>query len=180
MSRAFALPLVLLAGLAFGLPTSVHAAKQKPWTFAIASAADFEAQAAEVRKEMEPEGRFGTISADERTAVEADLDRISSLLGQKGTPARLNDPQQVEMANAQERINAILTGNDGDRLICKFEPRTGTKFKEKVCLTQREWTRTREDATKAWRDSLMAGSALQDTGRLPDGAHDPGRNRPTR
>ncbi len=125
MSRTFALPLVLLAGLAFGLPTSVHAAKQKPWTFAIASAADFEAQAAEVRKQMEPEGRFGTISADERTAVEADLDRISSLLGEKGTPARLNDQQQVEMANAQERINAILTGNDGDRLICKFEPRTG-------------------------------------------------------
>lgn len=163
------IPALLVAAtmaIGFALPNDADGrTRPKTWTFDASSGADFEAQAAEVRKEMGTDGRYGAISVDDRKAVEADLDRIEALLGPKDSPARLNDQQQVDLINAQERINAVLTKNDGNRLICTMEQRTGTRFKEKVCVTQRERDKIREDSQKAYRDTLMKGGGSQS----PDG-----------
>ncbi len=146
--------LVCLVGVLFA-SSAVWAAGKSDWHLEVDSPEAFAPQAAEVRKEMAPGGRFADVSPEERARVEADLDRIARLLQPTPTRSRLNDRELVDVANAQERINAILTKNDGDRLICKLEPRTGTRFKSKVCLTQREWTEIRDRAVHTLQNDLM-------------------------
>ncbi|MBN8726544.1 MAG: hypothetical protein J0H15_02425 [Xanthomonadales bacterium] len=166
MPRLITILLVAVAiTLGSVLPNSADGrTRPKTWSFDANSGADFEAQAAEVRKEMGSDGRYGAISVDDRKAVEADLDQIEALLDAKDSPAKLNDQQQVDLINAQERINAVLTKNDGNRLICTMEPRTGTKFKEKVCITQSERDTIRRNSQKAFQDQLMKGAATMPPG----------------
>jgi hypothetical protein len=53
--------------------------------------------------------------------------------------------QWTEVANAQEEANALLTDNDGDRLICRYEKRTGSHFRVKRCSTVDELARRRHE-----------------------------------
>lgn len=150
--------------LAFPVVGSASAAKGMPWKFAVDTPAAFEAQAADVRKEMGTNGKYGAISVADRTAVEADLDKIDALVRKRGSADKLNDADQVDLMNAQERINAVLTRNEGNRLICKMEPRTGTNFKVKVCMTAHERDEIRRKSQEAFQDNLMGGSPSQAPG----------------
>ncbi len=145
----------------FALPILGHAASA-PSKMVVDTPQAFEAQAAQVRKEMGPHGKYGGISADERTAVNADLDKIDALLRKQSATAKLKDSEQVDLMNAQERINAVLTRNEGNRLVCTLEARTGTKFKDKVCRTQAEIDSIRLNSQQGFQDDLMRGSALME------------------
>ena len=151
----------LVACAVFALPLLGHAAGTA-WKVAVDTPQAFEAQAAQVRKEMGPRGQYGGISLNERTAVGTDLDQIDVLLRKRGSATKLNDVDQVALMNAQERINAVLTRNEGNRLICTLEAHTGTNFKQKVCRTQAEIDGTRRNSQKAFQDDLMRGSASQE------------------
>lgn len=147
--------------LAFPVTGGASAAKGMPWKFAVDTPAAFAAQAADVRKEMGADGKYGAISVADRTAVEADLDKIDALVRKRGSADKLNDAEQVDLMNAQERINAVLTHNEGNRLICKMEPRTGSNFKMKVCMTKHERDEIRRKSQQGFQDNLMGGSATQ-------------------
>ncbi len=95
---------------------------------------------------MRPNGQYGNIGVSDRNAVEADLNRIAELLARKGSASALSDGEQVDLANAQERINAVLTRNDGDRLVCTYERRSGSNFKYKNCMTASQRERTRQQS----------------------------------
>ena len=99
--------------------------------------ADFAEQAQTVRTAMEQGGRFAEISSSNKSRVNELLVQIASLLS-RGSFTALPVADQTEMINAQEEANAILTKNDGERLICTHERPTGTKFKQKVCRTAAE------------------------------------------
>ncbi len=79
----------------------------------------FAAQADEVRQSMEPDERYGDISAADRKAVEADITKIAGLLEQVGSAEKLNSNEWVLLVNTQEHANALLTKNDGDRVMRK-------------------------------------------------------------
>ena len=160
----------LLFGIAaFGalvipLICSASAAKGEPWNFTVDTPEAFAAQAAEVRKEMGDEGRYRELSEADRAAVDADIQRIEGLLQRKGSAEKLNASEQVDLVNAQERINALLTKNDGNRLICTLEERTGTKFKVKVCQTAFQREEIRRKSQQGYRDALMQGSGVMAPG----------------
>lgn len=162
-SLKFLCGLVVCGVLAFPLVSSAGT-RPAAWKFAESTPEAFEAQAAEVRKEMGTDGKYSAISVDDRTAVDTDLARIDALLKSKGSATKLNDAEQVDLMNAQERINAILTKNDGNRLICTLEPRTGSNFKQKICRTEAERAAIRRSSQKAFQDDLMRGSASQAPG----------------
>ena len=151
---------VLAFGLCgvFAFPAlgGASAAKGRPWTFVVDTPQAFEAQVAEVHKEMATDGKYGAIGVADRIAVDAELDHIRALLRKRGSAATLNDSEQVDLMNAQERVNAVLTKNDGNRLICTLEPRTGTNFKMKVCKTARELDQIRRGSKAAFRESHPA------------------------
>lgn|SRR5574337_192892 len=153
----------LAACAVFALPILGHAAAT-PWKVVVDTPRAFEAQAAQVRKEMGPRGQYGGISASDRAVVDADLDTIDALLRKRGSAAKLSDSDQVALMNAQERINAVLTRNEGNRLICTLEARTGSNFKQKVCRTQAEIDSIRRKSQQGFQDDLMRGSASQSKG----------------
>lgn len=94
----------------------------------------FDKDVVELRKSIE-EGRFSVISRAEKSSVEKDLDEIRSLLESKGSVDGLSEVERIRVINAQERANATLLKNDGDRLVCEFRRGTGSKRKERFCST---------------------------------------------
>ena len=155
---------VVCGMFAFPLVGGASAVKGAPWTFAMDTPQAFAAQADKIHKEMGTDGKYGAISVADRSAVDADLDKIDALLRARGSATKLNDSEQVDLMNAQERINAVLTRNDGNRLICTMEQRTGTKFKMKVCKTQAERDEIRRRSQQAHQDVLMQGGATYEPG----------------
>ena len=145
-SSFFTAALLLLAFAAF--PGLVEAKKAPPTEAAAltmpTTAAEFADQVVELRKQMAPKGRFGTLSAEERARVEVNLDKITRLFEQNGEFSSMGSSEKVALINAQEDANAILTRNDDDRLICKMERPTGSNFKQKQCMTVRQTREIRE------------------------------------
>lgn len=140
------------------------AAKGPQWTFKADTPAQFEEQAAKVREEMKPDGQYGNIGVSDRNAVEADLDKIAQLLQRKGSASALSDGEQVELANAQERVNAVLTRNDGDRLVCTYERRSGSNFKYKSCMTASQRESVRRKSQEGFQNELLKGGGTQSRG----------------
>lgn len=156
--QTFTQPLIMAVVLTFLIPLTGHAAEKK-WEFAIDSAAEFEAQAVEIRKEMQ-DGRYSHLDERDRAAVDSDLNRVTRLLNKQDELSQLSNRDQVELVNAQERINAVLTDNDPDRIVCKLEARVGTRMKTKNCLTAREWAVLKSEADRTAQGILHAGGKL--------------------
>lgn len=53
--------------------------------------------------------------------------------------------------------NAPTSQDNPDRVICKREAATGTRFTKRVCHTAREWEQMRQDA----RDVMQQGQSHQ-------------------
>lgn len=150
-----------LALAACGFSGVVAAKSADQWKFKAESSAAFEEQAAKIRQGMEGEGQYSGIGQADRRAVEADLDKIREILNRKGTAGSLSDRDQVDLANAQERVNATLTRNDGDRLICTYEKRSGSNFKYKSCMTASQRDAERRRSQDSYQNTLMKGGASQ-------------------
>lgn len=86
----------------------------------------FDAVAAAVRKEMSPGGRFEFVSGLERRTVDARLADMRSLFDQFGMVDKMDADSKIRLFNDQEKINGILTRNDGNRLVCTREVPVGT------------------------------------------------------
>lgn len=113
------------------------------------TAAAFAKQAAQVREQMRTGGRYAFLGTNERAVVDRDLRRIGELLEKRGSVDGLTDQEQVELINAQEEANALLTRNeDGGRMVCRYEQLTGSRMRNKVCRTEAQWAelkRTQQD-----------------------------------
>lgn len=129
-----------------GIAEAKKAARKDDGAIQATTAAAFAEQAADVRKEMKPGGRYTEITVEERARVEKNLDVITRLFEEKPELASMSDRQKIELLNAQEDANTILTKNDDDRLICKMERPTGSNFKQKQCMTAKQAREARERA----------------------------------
>lgn len=160
--KSFGLVLALVACGFAG--TAVAKRGETAWTFKADTSAAFEEQAAKVREEMQESGSYADISASDRKAVEADLEKIGELLKRKGSASALSDGEQVELVNAQERVNATLTRNDGDRLVCTYERRSGSNFKYKTCMTASQRESARNKSREGFQNELLKGGGTQAIG----------------
>ncbi len=142
------LAVVATIGFAVAAP-ALSAAESASARDAAQTAAAFAKQAAQVREQMRPGGRYEFLDADQRATVERDLTRIGELLDKRGTVDGLTDQEQVELINAQEEANALLTRNkEGNRMVCRYEQPTGSRMRTKVCRTEAQWAeieRTQQD-----------------------------------
>lgn len=115
----------------------------------------FVTQADEVRQSMEPGERYGDISSTDRKKVEADMAEIVTLLERAGSVKKLRNNEWVLLVNAQEHANALLTKNDGDRLICRYEKRAGSHFRVKTCETARDFASKKRETRRALHDMYL-------------------------
>ena len=105
--------------------------------------------------EMQPDGRFGKLNQHERESVDGGLKDMSALFDKTPEVAGMNDADKRKMFNTQEAVNATLLRNDGDRLICKKEIRSGTYFQSTTCRTARDIERDRNGAQDWARKTLQ-------------------------
>lgn len=131
-----------------------------------ANKADFEKVVAQIREEMKPNGRFGELSAQERTSVDGDLKQMSDLFDKTPDVAAMSDNDKRALFNAQEAANATLLKRDGDRLICTRETRSGTHFPTTTCRTAREIERDRRGS----QDWMQRNSMQQPNNYSPGGS----------
>lgn len=148
----------ILLALALAAPASAHKKTDSQWEFSITAAA-FEARADWIRQEMD-DGQYSGVSPSDRKTVEGDLRRIIHLLKKHDDPSRLSRTDQVRLVNAQERINAILTGSDANRLVCKLEASVGTRMKTKRCLTMQEWATVEAASDRMKQDIRLGGGSM--------------------
>lgn len=123
---------------------------------------EFEVQREEISKEMQPGGRYAEIEEAAQKEVEKELERMASLLEQ-GPRENLSERQRVELFNAQEKVNTLLTAAAEDsRVKCQRVKKTGSRLATNVCRTVAEWREYREAAREAVVDrqhSLMRAPA---------------------
>lgn len=132
--------------------------------FSIESMDEFDRQVSEVHAKMDGGGQYAEIGSKDRAAFDAELARIRALLERKLSTGKLVDRDQVDLINAQERANAILTRNDGDRLICTWERRSGSNFKHKSCMTASQRDAARRNSQDGYQNAFMRGGSSQQGG----------------
>jgi hypothetical protein len=135
----------LLAGsLVFAAAAPAKERAERPLT--ADSKALFDDQAAAIRQQMQSGGRYEFVSEAERTEVEQGLERIAAVLGRHADAQAFNDGDKAELLQAQENVNAVLTRNDGRRLVCVRERPTGSHLGKDKCQTYAEIERARRSS----------------------------------
>jgi hypothetical protein len=150
MGRLFGIALaVVIAGASVG-----HAAEESKDVVKADTSAAFAVQAADVRKAMQPDGRYAFVTPDEHVKVDAALDRMGALFEANGSVMKMDKATQVELFNAQESVNAILTLRDRDRLICRRGTTTGSRVVSTSCRTYGELESERQASNKFMLDRI--------------------------
>ncbi len=159
MSSRFPALLALAIATSLGVVSLAHARAEAAPAIRATTLDDFRSQASRVRADMAANGRYAGLSETDRHTIEADLARIDALLQKRGTSSALRDGEQVDLLNAQEEVNALLTRNDGERLVCTLERRTGSKMMQKNCMTVADRNELRRKTNDA-AQQMHQGSQL--------------------
>lgn len=117
-------------------------------------AGDFPAQRAKIEKDLGDGETYAEISQDDRARVLESLDRMGALLEGGKPAAALPDPDRVELFNAQEVVNTLLTQAAADsRVTCVQSKVIGTHRRTVVCSTAAERSRRRQQDKDTFQSS---------------------------
>ncbi len=107
-------------------------------------AGDFASQRAAIEKKLADGKTYAEISQTDRREVRTALERMSVLLEGGKSADALTDDQKVDLFNAQETVNSLLTRAASDsRVVCSRVEKTGSHRKISVCSTVAERDRRR-------------------------------------
>ncbi len=123
----------------------------------------FAAQAEHVRKEMDKGGRYEFIKDDDRAAVEDGLTFMRDLITANGSVSAMKEDDRIRLFNRQERINALLTNSDSQRVICEKGYQPGSLFRLTTCHTVAELAareRDSKDTLQATQNHVRIGSGM--------------------
>jgi hypothetical protein len=123
----------------------------------------FDAQAAHIRQEMDKGGRYEFIKERDRASVEDGLNFMHDLIAAKGTVAAMREEDKIRLFNRQERVNALLTNSDRERVICEKAYQPGSLFRTTTCHTVAEQAKRERDAQngiEASQNHAMMGSGF--------------------
>ena len=110
----------------------------------------FRAVAENVRKEMEPGGRYEYVKPKERATIEQALAEMDALFAATGGVDHMKQDDKVKLFNQQEVVNSILTRRDKDRVICEDAPKLGSHVRTTSCHTYGQ----AEDARRGSKDQM--------------------------
>lgn len=102
-----------------------------------------------IKQSMErKEGAYKDLGAAERQAIVDQQQVISRILEGKDSIAMLDEPQKVEIANALESVNALVTQAEDNRKVCERVKVIGSNRPQSVCMTVAQRRRLREDVQR--------------------------------
>lgn len=113
---------------------------------------NFEAVMAAIKQQMGAGGRWQYVSAKERTVIDATFADMAKLFDQYGSVDRMNANTQARLLTDQSTVNAILTREDGDRIVCTSYVPVGTHFPRKVCKPYSQIQAEQFQAQKSLQD----------------------------
>ncbi len=148
----------LVLGLLLSCSLAHAAAASEVFTLTATSADDFRKQSQELRSEMAPGGKYATLSAADQARVGKQLDRLQAIYDKRAAGGSTSNKDQVVLVNATEEINAVLSGDEDDKLICEQVRKLGSNRTEKVCLTVAQRNAAREAAKADMRERRPLGT----------------------
>ena len=155
MKRLFVLGGTLGVLLSVGQTFADEAIKNR---VAADTADKFQAVAAEIRKDMNPGGRYEYITPDNKAKVESDLTAMTEMLQKAGSAGALPERDKVKLFNTQEHLNGLLTHSDSNRLVCERTAPVGTTIPKMTCQTVAEIERNRREGQRSIRQAGVTGS----------------------
>ena len=96
---------------------------------------DFAAVVSAVHQQMQPGGHYEFTSKKDRDAIDTQFSGMQSLFDKYGTVAQMDQNSKVQLFNEQEAVNALLTHNDSNRLVCEHIAPLGSNIPKTVCRT---------------------------------------------
>lgn len=101
--------------------------------FDISTPQSFRDQAAQVRAGLQPDGAYAFVSALDRAMVGRELQTMAALFQRHGTIEAMDGAQRVELYNAQEAVNRILTRGRTGTTRCAWAQQTGSHIPRTLC-----------------------------------------------
>ena len=109
---------------------------------------DFAAVVNAVHQQMQPGGHYEFTSKKDREALDTQFGEMQSLFDKYGTVAQMDPSSKVQLFNEQEAVNAILTHNDSNRLVCEHIAPLGSNIPKTVCRTYGEIQQEHRDSQR--------------------------------
>lgn len=100
-----------------------------------------------------PNGEYSHFSNEAISHIKQAQDTVFRMLDGVSSIDQLNLEQRTNLSNALDQIRALLANNEGSRLICHRERRTGSNLIERRCQTMDE----REASANAAARSFQRG-----------------------
>lgn len=97
-----------------------------------------------------PLGKYSRFSEQAQARLYRAQDVIFEILADGRALEQLDPNTQVRLMNAVEEVKAVLSENEGDKLECWRERKTGTSMKVTRCETVAQRERLREEA-RHWK-----------------------------
>ncbi len=153
---------IFVISLLFALASSAFASPEQPKPVFGEKVAptDFPELIAMIREEIQPRGRWEYVPDSERPLLETQLKVMEKLLAGHASVDELSNDEKLQLINAQEHANAILTQHDGRRLICERHTPTGSHRPKNICVTLAQRRQATEDSRR-FLDDVQAHRALK-------------------
>lgn len=92
------------------------------------------------------EGQYADMNEFERRELASKQTELLEILAGKEFFSELSQDEQFEAFNTLQWIKAAVTGDESQRVVCEYVPRTGSRIGAQHCATVAERRDTREDA----------------------------------
>jgi hypothetical protein len=126
---------------------AAHAEQERPTNVTVQ---EYLAVQQDIRAGFE-QGKPRRLNRSEWRRFDAAQARLRTLLADVEHTDQLKMDKRLALFNIQEEIEALLKGNDDDRLICRSERPTGSNIGQRRCRTVAEMREYREAAQEAIR-----------------------------
>lgn len=154
MMRKILLATVFLVLGSFAL----HASATEVFKLDATSAEDFRQQAQQLRVEMAAGGKYAHLVPADQARVGKQLDRLQAIYDKRASGGSVSNLDQVALVNASEDINAALSGDEDQKMVCEQVRKLGSNRTEKVCLTVAQRNAAREAAKADMRERRPLGT----------------------
>lgn len=126
--------------------TSVAAPQQASAPQSVAEILQFQHA---LRAKLEaPSGEYARFDESAIHRMESAQDKVFHMLAGVNSLDQLNAEQKTDVSNSLDEVKAVLLANDGNRLICHREKKTGTNLSERRCETIAGRAARRQDADR--------------------------------
>jgi hypothetical protein len=100
----------------------------------------------------QPNGEYSRFDEGQIARMKHAQDNVFRMLSSVKSLDDLSENQKIEVSNSLDEVKAILLANEGNRLICYRERKTGTNLLTKRCETYADREAHARESERAMRD----------------------------